>query len=63
MMQTYSSQNVSPTLLDEITQAMKNVGSYGSIEIYIQNHLVTQITIRNIKKTLSDAKKFDTRHV
>lgn len=38
-------------LVDDIMGALKKVGPYGSIEIYVQNSSVTQITIRNIKKT------------
>ena len=43
--------NVSPELLDEIIQALKSVGGYGSLEIYVQDHSVTQITVRKIRKT------------
>lgn len=46
-----SPQTVSPQLVDEIITALKLVRNYGSIEIYIQNSVVTQITVRNIKKT------------
>ena len=35
----------------ELIDAINNVGSYGSIEIYIQDHQITQITARSIKKT------------
>lgn len=45
-------------LMEEIARAIQSVDAYGSIEIYVQNRVVTQITIRNIKKTsmaLSDA--------
>lgn len=41
----------SQELIDEIVVALKRVGAYGSIEIYVQNSNVTQITVRNIKKT------------
>lgn len=44
-------QTVSSSLVEEIVEALKTVGPYGSIEIYIQNSVVTQITMRNIKKT------------
>lgn len=46
-----TSENVSPQLVGEIVSAIKLVRNYGSIEIYIQNNVVTQITVRNIKKT------------
>jgi hypothetical protein len=48
---TYSTQNISPKLIDEIQAALKSVSPYGSVEIYVQNSTVTQITMRNIKKT------------
>jgi hypothetical protein len=47
----YSAKNISPQLLDEIQAAFSLIRSYGSIEIYVQNSVVTQITVRNIKKT------------
>lgn len=46
----YSSQRVSPQLLEEIKTALDTI-RYGSIEIYVQDKQVTQITIRSIKKT------------
>jgi hypothetical protein len=49
-----SNQKISNTLLMEIKNALKSVKSYGSVEIYIQKGLVTQITVRNIKKTRSN---------
>ena len=42
---------ISDNLIEEIKTALKSVPSYGSIEIYVQNGTVTQITVRNIKKT------------
>ena len=47
----YSTQHVSQALVDEVVHALKTVNTYGSIEIYVQNSVVTQITVRNIKKT------------
>ena len=44
-------QAISSSLVEEIVQALRTVGPYGSIEIYIQNSVVTQITLRNIRKT------------
>jgi len=41
---------VSESLLTEIIQALNNVRGWGSVEIYVQDHKVTQITERNIKK-------------
>ncbi|KKQ51330.1 hypothetical protein A2865_03105 [Candidatus Woesebacteria bacterium RIFCSPHIGHO2_01_FULL_39_17] len=48
-----SNQKISEALILEIKDALKSVKSHGSVEIYIQGGLVTQITVRNIKKTNS----------
>lgn len=45
-----TAKKTSAKLIDEIEQALKNV-SYGSIELYVQDKVVTQITVRSIKKT------------
>jgi hypothetical protein len=37
-------------LIKEINSALKNL-MCGSIEIYVQDNVVTQITVKNIKKT------------
>lgn len=47
----YSTRRISDNLLDEIKQAIKNIRGWGSVEIYVQDHKVTQITERNIRKT------------
>jgi hypothetical protein len=41
---------ISQNLLSEIKEALESV-KYGSIEIFVQNKVVTQITVRNIHKT------------
>jgi len=41
-------------VLEDILQSIKQVDGFGSVELYIQNHIVTQITVRNIKKTSSN---------
>lgn len=46
-----SSKNVSTELADEIRQALKNIRGWGSVEIFVQDYKVVQITERNIKKT------------
>jgi hypothetical protein len=50
-MNDYSTHKISSKLMDELTQAVQSVQSYGSVEVIIQNKEVTQITVRNIKKT------------
>ena len=49
----YSVRKVSPTLIFEVKKALKSITSHGSVEIYVQSGVVTQITVRNIKKTTS----------
>ena len=60
----YSTQKIKPQLVSQIVDALKNK-AYGSVEIYIQNYRVTQITERTITKVNHGAngqKKFvDTR--
>lgn len=42
---------VNGQLIDELTQALRELGGWGSVEVYVQNGKVTQITKRAIKKT------------
>ena len=49
----YSVRKVSPTLVFEVKKALRSITSHGSVEIYVQSGVVTQITVRNIKKTTS----------
>jgi len=41
---------LSKSLMVEIRRALENVDGFGSIEIYVQDNKVVQITQRNIKK-------------
>ena len=50
--QDFSTQKITPKLLSQIIDALKNK-AYGSVEIYIQNYTVTQITERTITKVAS----------
>jgi hypothetical protein len=47
--QDFSTQNITPQLIGQIVDALKNK-AFGSVEIYIQNYKVTQITERTITK-------------
>ncbi|OGM31666.1 hypothetical protein A2803_04525 [Candidatus Woesebacteria bacterium RIFCSPHIGHO2_01_FULL_44_21] len=49
--QEYSVKRISETLVAEIKKSLKGVHGFGSVEIFVQNGVVTQITVRNIKKT------------
>lgn len=51
IMHDYSTKDPSQTLIFELIKALKSVPDYGSIEIFVQNGIVTQVTVRNIKKT------------
>lgn len=54
----YSTKIVSPTLMEEIKRSLINL-DYGSLEIFVHNCEVTQITKRHIRKTnnhLTEAK-------
>lgn len=51
MTKDYSTKRISEGLLSEIVNALKNIRGWGSIEIYVQDFKVTQITEKNIKKT------------
>jgi len=53
-MDDYSTKKITPNLLEEIKQAIKNIRGWGTVEIVIQDYKVTQITEKNIKKTRSN---------
>lgn len=46
-----TTRKVSAKLISEITEALNNIKGWGSVEIFIQNYKVVQITERSIKKT------------
>lgn len=46
----YSTKRISVELIEEVKAALQSV-SYGSIEIFVNDSNVTQITTRTIKKT------------
>jgi hypothetical protein len=50
-MRDYSTKDVNQELLGEIVEALKNIRGWGSVEIFVQDFKVVQITERNIKKT------------
>lgn len=47
---------ITSQLIGEIKDALESV-KFGSIEIFIQNSVVTQITVRNIRKTSVEIQK------
>ena len=54
-MSDYSTKHVSDKLVKEVVEALKNIKGWGSVEIYVQDYKVVQITERNIKKTSNGA--------
>lgn len=46
----YSTQKISEALIGEIKAALHDL-DYGSVEVYVVDNKVTQITRRHIKKT------------
>lgn len=50
-MADYSAQKITRELISEVHQALKNIKGWGSVEIFVQNGKVVQITQRSIKKT------------
>jgi len=53
----HSTKKVNRNLINEIKQALKNV-RWGSVEIYIQDKKVVQITERHIRKTNHSVSSF-----
>lgn len=51
----YSTKKISDVLIKDIANAIKSVSEYGSVELYVQGGVVTQITTRTIKKTVNPA--------
>ncbi len=48
-MGSYSTKTLSPQLLKEIARRLENL-AFGSVEIFVAGHQVTQITRREIDK-------------
>ncbi|HVT01495.1 MAG TPA: DUF2292 domain-containing protein [Patescibacteria group bacterium] len=56
MADEYSTKNISKKLVEELLESIKNIRGWGTVEIVIQDHLVTQITEKNIKKPILNNK-------
>lgn len=50
MADDYCTKKITKKLLEELTTSIKNIKGWGTVEIVIQDHFVTQITEKNIKK-------------
>lgn len=55
----HSTKKITQELIDELKDALKNVRGWGSVEIFVQDHKVTQITERNIRKTSHSIKNLN----
>ena len=53
----YSTKKISDTLMRDVSSAIKSVSEFGSVELYVQGGVVTQITTRTIKKTAKQNNK------
>jgi hypothetical protein len=47
----YINSNQEKTLVKDIKEALSSLEGWGSVEIYVQDDRVTQITSRKIRKT------------
>ncbi|MBI4034962.1 MAG: DUF2292 domain-containing protein [Candidatus Chisholmbacteria bacterium] len=56
-MANHTTTAVSQNLTLAILEALKNIRGWGSVEIFVQDYKVTQITERNITKTQHDIVK------
>lgn len=56
----FSTLKPSPQLISQIVEALKNK-AYGSIEIYVENYRVAQITERTITKVGVKRQKYNFR--
>lgn len=50
MTDNYSTKDVSEKLKEKLLNSIQNVKGWGSVEIFIQDYKVTQITEKNIIK-------------
>lgn len=53
----YSTKKINDKLVLEVVDAIKNIRGWGSVEIYVQDYEVVQITERNIRKTKAEQVK------
>lgn len=44
-------KNLPTKFLQEIEQSLKEIKGWGSVEIFVQDHKIIQITHRSIRKT------------
>lgn len=49
-------KQISSRLFDDIMKALESLGGWGSVEVFVQDNKVTQISRRAIKKTAHSLK-------
>ena len=52
MADDFNTKKISSKLINEVISSIQNIRGWGTVEIIIQDHLVTQITEKNIRKPL-----------
>jgi hypothetical protein len=57
MADKYSTKKITPDLVNELVSSLQNIRGWGTVEICVQDFLVTQITEKNIKKPLITSRK------
>lgn len=57
MADDYSTKKITPKLIEELINSLKNIRGWGTVEICIQDYIVTQITEKNIKKPIISTRK------
>jgi len=50
-MKTKKALKIGQKLINDLDQIFRELGGWGSVEIFVQNNKITQITSRKIKKT------------
>lgn len=51
-----STKEISKDLVEEIVDSIKGVNGWGSVEIFVQDYCVTQVTEKRIKKPVKSEK-------
>jgi hypothetical protein len=54
MSDNYSTKDISEKLKEEVISSIQSVKGWGSVEVFIQDFKVTQITEKNIKKSYNN---------
>lgn len=52
MADDYSTEKITTKLITEVVESIRNIKGWGTVEIIIQDHTVTQITEKNIRKPM-----------